>query len=69
MRLDPHFAAPGFDFFDFIPRTFRLNDLYVLLPNGRMYVLLCSAGDEGVRGMLFRRGSRGTLAGPVVAGV
>ena len=67
MRLDPHF--PGFSFFDFIPRTFRLNDLYVLLPNGRMYVLLCSAGDEGVGGMLFRRGSRGILAGPVVAGV
>ena len=67
MRLDPHF--PGFSFFDFIPRTFRLNDLYVLLPNGRMYVLLCSAGDEGVGDMLSRRGSRGTLAGPVVAGV
>ena len=60
MRLDPHYAAPDFSFFDFIPRTFRLNDLYVLL---------CSAGDEGVGGMLFRRGSRGTLAGPVVAGV
>ena len=59
---------PPLSFFDGMPSTFRLNNLYVLLPKGRMYVLLRSEGDGlGVgraRGLGVGRDARsGSVAG------